>query len=159
MIVEVWTDGACSCNPGPGGWAAICNHNGQEIHIQGNEKNSTNQRMEIMAVAEGLDKAYNSFKNFNKIIIYSDSAYVCNCMLQKWYANWRTNGWLNSKKEPVANKELWEVLLSIKENIEKENIVIEFIKVKGHSNNKMNEKVDKLAVEACRRLINNDNCN
>ena len=157
MIVEVWTDGACSRNPGPGGYAAICKFNEKYIAVQGTERESTNQRMEILAVIEGLDKAYNSFDNFNKIIIYSDSAYVCNCMLQKWYLNWRKNGWKNSKKEPVANKELWETLLSIKENIESKNIIIEFIKVKGHSDNKMNEKVDKLAVEAYRRIIN-DNC-
>ena len=80
-------------------------------------------------------------------------------MSQKWYSSWRKNGWLNSKKESVANKELWVTLLSIKENIEKDNITIEFVKVKGHSNNEMNEKADKLAVEAYRRLINNDNCN
>ena len=158
MIVEVWTDGACSRNPGPGGYAAICKFNENYITVQGTERESTNQRMEILGVIEGLDKAYNSFDNFNKIIIYSDSAYVCNCMLQKWYLNWRKNRWKNSKKEPVANKELWETLLLIKENIESKNIVIEFIKVKGHSDNKMNEKVDKLAVEAYRRMIN-DNCN
>lgn len=147
-IIEIWTDGACSGNPGLGGYAAICKFNEKSVTVQGMEQESTNQRMEILAVIEGLDKAYNSFTDFSKIIIYSDSAYVCNCMLQRWYSNWKTNGWKNSKKQPVANRELWETLLSIKENIENNNITIDFVKIRGHADNEMNNLVDKLAVAA-----------
>lgn len=156
-IVEIWTDGACSKNPGPGGWAAVSNFNNGPMYIlTGTEKNSTNQRMEISAVFNGLKKSYAHFKEkgIDSINVYSDSAYVCNCMNDKWYNNWRKNGWKNSKKQPVINQELWEALLENKEYIESNDIKINFIKVKGHTDDEMNNLCDRLAVYARENIAN-----
>lgn len=155
--IEIWTDGACSGNPGPGGAAAIIHFsNGNIKELSYHEDNSTNQRMEIRAVIIALLEVIATPHKEKNIKIYSDSAYVCNCINQKWYEKWFMNGWVNSKKEPVANRELWESLFKYLD-ILKEKHSISFIKVKGHSGNFMNEKVDKLAVLASKGEIN-DKC-
>lgn len=146
--LQIFTDGACSGNPGRGGAAALIIYpNGEEKEVLYSEDMTTNQRMEIKAVIIAISEILKSPLPTENINIYSDSAYVCNCINQKWYKNWLNNGWRNSKKEPVKNKDLWESLLEGISILEEEH-KINFIKVKGHSENVMNERVDKLAVFA-----------
>ena len=135
--VILYTDGACSGNPGPGGYAAILIYNNIEKEIVGGQKDTTNNKMEMMAVIKGLEM----LKEPCEVEVYSDSAYVVNCFNQGWIYNWRKNGWKKEKKEPVKNKELWEELYELTK-IHK----VEFIKVKGHSDNEYNNRCDRLAV-------------
>jgi len=135
----IYTDGACSGNPGPGGWAWAVAPEGVPDG-SGGEARSTNQRMEIMAVLEALRS------NEGQLTIVSDSTYVVNCFRDRWYAKWQKNGWKNSQKQPVANKDLWEPLVAL--------VVARqptFQWVKGHSGDKMNDLVDQLAVAAAVR--------
>lgn len=140
--VEIWTDGACSGNPGPGGWAAVLTYEGRTKEISGGEDNTTNQRMEIAAVCNALE----SLKEPCDVTIYSDSAYVINCFKQKWYVSWQKNGWKNSKGQPVQNRDLWERLLNARDSHQ-----IQFEKVKGHAGVDLNERCDELAREAIPR--------
>ena len=137
--IILYTDGACSGNPGPGGWGAVLIFNGIEKELSGANPNTTNNVMEITAVIEGL-KALKRPCNVN---IYSDSAYVVNCFQKDWINNWIKNNWVNSKKEPVKNKELWLELYDLTK-IHK----VTFNKVKGHSNVKYNNRCDELARNA-----------
>ena len=137
--IILYTDGACSGNPGPGGWGAVLIFNGIEKELSGANPNTTNNVMEITAVIEGL-KALKRPCNVN---IYSDSAYVVNCFEKDWINNWIKNNWVNSKKEPVKNKELWLELYNLTK-IHK----VTFNKVKGHSNVKYNNRCDELARSA-----------
>ena len=137
--IILYTDGACSGNPGPGGWRAVLIFNGIEKELSGANPSTTNNVMEITAVIEGL-KALKRPCNVN---IYSDSAYVVNCFEKNWINNWIKNNWVNSKKEPVKNKELWLELLNLTK-IHK----VTFNKVKGHSNVKYNNRCDELARNA-----------
>ena len=140
--VTIYTDGACSGNPGPGGWGAILIYNDYKKEISGNNENTTNNIMEMMAVIESLKL----LKESCDVKIYSDSAYVVNAFNQNWIKSWEEKNWMNSKKEPVKNKELWMELLEL---TKKHNI--QFIKVKGHSDNELNNRCDELA----RNAINN----
>lgn len=136
--VIIYTDGACSGNPGPGGYAAILIYNGIEKEIVGFEKDTTNNKMEMMAVLKGLE----SLKEPCKVILYSDSAYVVNSITNRWVYGWKKNNWIKSDKSKAKNIEIWENILnqlSIHE--------VEFKKVKGHSDNEYNNRCDKLAVE------------
>lgn len=137
--IILYTDGACSGNPGPGGWGAVLIFNGIEKELSGANPSTTNNVMEITAVIEGL-KALRRPCNVN---IYSDSAYVVNCFEKDWINNWIKNNWVNSKKEPVKNKELWLELYDLTK-IHK----VTFNKVKGHSNVKYNNRCDELARNA-----------
>lgn len=137
--IILYTDGACSGNPGPGGWGAVLIFNGIEKELSGANPSTTNNVMEITAVIEGL-KALKRPCNVN---IYSDSAYVVNCFEKNWINNWIKNNWVNSKKEPVKNKELWLELYNLTK-IHK----VTFNKVKGHSNVKYNNRCDELARNA-----------
>ena len=137
--IILYTDGACSGNPGPGGWGSVLIFNGIEKELSGANPNTTNNVMEITAVIEGL-KALKRPCNVN---IYSDSAYVVNCFEKDWINNWIKNNWVNSKKEPVKNKELWLELYDLTK-IHK----VTFNKVKGHSNVKYNNRCDELARNA-----------
>lgn len=134
--VIIYTDGACSGNPGPGGWGTILMYKEHKKELSGGAKDTTNNIMEITAVIEGLK----ALKTLCKVEIYSDSAYVVNAFNNKWIDEWKKNGWKNSKKEEVKNKELWQELDSL---VEKYNPV--FIKVKGHSDNEYNNRCDELA--------------
>lgn len=134
--VTIYTDGACSGNPGPGGWGAVLMCNGNIKEISGYNKNTTNNIMEITAVIEALKL----LKYECEVEIYSDSAYVVNAFNQKWIENWKKNNWKNSNKEEVKNKELWEEL----DKLVSEHKV-KFIKVKGHADNKWNNRCDELA--------------
>lgn len=137
--VIIYTDGACSGNPGPGGWGSILMYKGNKKEISGGKSNTTNNIMELTAVIEGLKL----LKFPCKVKLYSDSAYVVNAFNQKWIYGWLKNGWKNSSKEPVKNKELWQELYSLTKIHE-----VEFIKVKGHADNEYNNRCDELARDA-----------
>ena len=141
--VIIYTDGACSGNPGPGGWGAILMYNEHKKEISGALKETTNNIMEITAVIEALKL----LKHKCNVKIYSDSAYVVNAFNNGWIHNWIKNGWKTSGKEPVKNKELW---ITLYEFTKMHNI--EFIKVKGHSDNEYNNRCDELARNAINSL-------
>jgi ribonuclease HI len=141
--VVIYTDGACSGNPGPGGWGAILLYGGHRKELSGGEKHTTNNRMEITAVIESLKL----LKEPCKVKLYSDSAYLVNCFRQGWFRGWLKNGWKNSKGQPVENQDLWMALLKLMETHD-----VEYIKVKGHSDNEYNNHCDFLAREAIKRL-------
>lgn len=134
--IEIYTDGACSGNPGPGGWGAILQFGENYKEISGFAPDTTNNRMEITAVIEALK----SLKYPCTVKVYSDSAYVVNAFNQKWIVNWQKNNW-KSKSGSVLNQDLWKELLNYTK-VHK----VEFIKVKGHSDNKYNNRCDELAV-------------
>lgn len=142
--VIIYTDGACSGNPGPGGWGAVLLYKENIKEVYGGEKDTTNQRMELKAAIEAL-KAI-KVKNWD-IKLYSDSAYLVNAFQKNWITNWQKNGWKNSKKEPVANQDLWQELVRLTQ----ENKV-EIIKVKGHAGVKWNERCDELARQGISEL-------
>lgn len=134
--IVLYTDGACSGNPGMGGWGAILMYKGVEKVISGGEKETTNNRMELTAVIKGLEK----IKGNCKVDVYSDSAYVVNAFLQDWITSWKAKGWRTTKGE-VQNLDLWQQLISL---CEKHEVV--WHKVKGHADNEYNNRCDKLAV-------------
>ena len=135
--VVIYTDGACSGNPGPGGWAAILMAGGAKKELSGGEANTTNNRMELMGVISGL-KALTRPCN---VEVHSDSAYVVNAFSQNWIGKWASNGWKNSAKADVANTDLWKELLELTKI---HNVT--FVKVKGHADNEFNNRCDELAV-------------
>ena len=141
--VTIYTDGACSGNPGSGGWAAVLIYNENRKEISGSKKETTNNIMELTAVIEALKL----LKYPCEVDLYSDSAYVVNGFNQGWIYNWKKNNWRTSSKEPVKNKEIWEELYNLSK-IHKVN----FIKVKGHSTNELNNRCDELAREAIKNL-------
>ncbi len=142
--VTIYTDGACSGNPGPGGWGAVLICDGVQKEILGAQKDTTNNIMEITAVLEALKL----LKFECEVEVYSDSAYVVNAFKQKWLENWQKNHWKTSSKEPVKNRELWEELYDL---TQKHNTT--FIKVKGHSDNELNNRCDYLATSAIKELL------
>jgi len=137
--VVIHTDGACSGNPGPGGWAAIIQDGGAEIELSGGDPATTNQRMELTGPIEGL----RALRDRRTVEIYSDSAYVVNCFRDKWYERWRKNGWRNAQKKPVENRDLWEALLA---QVARHDVT--WHKVTGHAGDPMNERADALARSA-----------
>ena len=134
--VTIYTDGACSGNPGPGGWGTILMYNENKKEISGGKDNTTNNVMELTAVIEGLKL----LKFPCKVKLYSDSAYVVNAFNQKWIYGWLKNGWKNASKEPVKNKELWQELYALTKKHK-----VEFIKVKGHADNEVINRCDEMA--------------
>lgn len=134
--VIIYTDGACSGNPGPGGWGAILMYGEHQKEISGYVPLTTNQRMELTAVIEALKM----LKEICRVKVYSDSAYVINAFNQHWLTNWQRNGWKNSKKEPVENQDLWKDLLG-----QAKKHQVTWIKVKGHADNIYNNRCDELA--------------
>jgi ribonuclease HI len=134
-ITEVFTDGACRGNPGPGGWAWAV-PDGAEA--SGYDPATTNQRMEVRAALEAIRALP------GPLVVVSDSTYVVNCFKNSWWTGWRSRGWLNSARKPVANRDLWEPLVDLVE----ERGDVDFRWVKGHSGHPMNDLVDRLAVEA-----------
>jgi ribonuclease HI len=135
---EVFTDGACRGNPGPGGWAWAVPDGPQD---SGSDPATTNQRMEVRAALEAIRALP------GPLVVVSDSTYVVNCFKNSWWTGWRARGWLNSQKKPVANRDLWEPLVDLVE----ERGDVSFRWVKGHSGHPMNDLVDRLAVEASHR--------
>jgi ribonuclease HI len=140
MKYVIYTDGACSGNPGPGGWGAIILNEENETNISGKEKSTTNNRMELMAPIMALRK----IKKASKIIIYTDSIYLKNG-ITTWIKNWEKNGWKSVNKKPVKNKDLWVTLNELSKEY-----VIDWKWVKAHAGNKYNEIADKLATKAIR---------
>ena len=142
--VELYSDGACSGNPGPGGWAAILRYEEHEKIISGNEENTTNNRMELTAAIEGLKL----LKMPCEVMLYSDSQYLINGMSKGWAKSWKQNGWKKKDRKPALNSDLWEELL-----LQEEIHQIHYIWVKGHAENPYNNRCDQLAVEERSKLI------
>ena len=140
--VIMYTDGACSGNPGPGGWGVLIIEDGRETELSGGENPTTNQRMELTAPIQGL----RTLEGRRRVAIHSDSAYVINCFRDKWYERWRKNGWLNAQKKPVENRDLWEALIAL---VERHDVT--WHKVAGHSGHPENDRADALARSAIPR--------
>lgn len=141
--VILYTDGACSGNPGPGGWGALLLWKGKEREMTGGALDTTNNRMEMMAVIEGLK----ALKKPCHVKIHSDSALIVNTFKKGWIENWQKKGWKKSNKKPVENRDLWEKMLKAMKPH-----TIEWIKVKGHADNQLNNRVDRLAVSASKKF-------
>ena len=141
--VEIFTDGACSGNPGPGGWGAVLRFMGREKELSGGERDTTNNRMELTAVI----KALSALKEPCKVTLTTDSKYVCEAINQGWVYSWQKNGWRKADKKPALNVDLWEELLPLLEIHE-----VEFVWVKGHAGHPENERCDELAVNFYKNL-------
>ena len=141
--VELYTDGACSGNPGPGGWGAILIFKGIEKELSGGEASTTNNRMELTAVIEGLS----ALKESCIVELYSDSKYVIDGLSKGWAASWRAKGWRKADKKPALNPDLWEVLLSLTEKHQ-----MRYHWVKGHAENPYNNRCDELAVAESKKF-------
>lgn len=135
--VNIYTDGACSGNPGKGGWGAILIYNETEKEISGGEAHTTNNRMELTAVIMALKK----LKEPCEVTLTTDSKYVCDAITKGWVYSWKNNGWKKADKKPALNVDLWEQLLPLLETHK-----VEFIWVKGHNGHEYNERCDALAV-------------
>ena len=141
--VIIYTDGACSGNPGPGGWGAILMYKGVKKEISGGMKETTNNIMEVTAVIEALK----CLKVESDVQVYSDSAYTVNAFNQGWIYNWMKKGWKTASGEPVKNKELWQELYDLTKKHK-----VEFIKVKGHADNEFNNRCDEMARNAIKNI-------
>ncbi len=147
MELELWTDGACSGNPGPGGWAAILVARradttiAKQVELSGAEPETTNNRMELRAVIEGL----RALDRPTAVTVHIDSAYVMDAFARGWLDRWSVRGWLTAAKQPVKNRELWEELLALAGRHS-----VAWTKVKGHAGIELNERCDQLALAACR---------
>lgn len=136
--VTLYTDGACSGNPGPGGWGAILEYGGAEKELSGGEDSTTNNRMELTAVIRGLE----ALKEPCTVELYSDSKYVIDALQKGWAKGWRARGWIKSDKKPALNPDLWQRLLELTETHQ-----VHCHWVKGHADNPKNNRCDQLAVE------------
>lgn len=134
--VKIYTDGACSGNPGVGGWGAVLFYRDEKREISGYEENTTNNKMELTAAIKALER----LKEPCEVELYSDSAYLVNAFLEGWLTKWQMNGFKSSNKKPVQNVDLWQKLIELN-NIHK----ITWIKVKGHADNVYNNRCDALA--------------
>jgi len=141
--VYLYTDGACSGNPGPGGWGAVLKYGGQEKELSGGEPETTNNRMELTAVIEGLS----ALKEPCEVELCSDSTYVINSIQKKWVYNWQRKGWRKSDNSPALNVDLWQRLLPLLETHK-----VSFVWVRGHTGHPENERCDRLAVAYYTRL-------
>ena len=141
--VEIFTDGACSGNPGPGGWGAILRYNGKERELSGGENETTNNRMELTAAI----KALSALKEPCKVRLVTDSKYVADGITQGWAESWQKNGWRKADKKPALNVDLWEELLKL---LKIHDVTIDW--VKGHAGHSENERCDQLAVNFYKSL-------
>lgn len=142
-IVEIYTDGACSGNPGAGGWAAVLLYNGHQKEISGAQLDTTNNRMELTAIIEGLKM----LKEPCQVTVYSDSAYSVEPFLKQWIDGWISRGWRTASKDEVKNVDLWQALLDLMKIHD-----VTFVKVKGHADNELNNRCDLLARTAIKEL-------
>ena len=140
--VTIYTDGACSGNPGPGGWGAILMYKDKKLELSGYEALTTNNRMELLAPIQALSR----LKEPCSVSVYSDSAYLVNAFKQRWLDNWQRHNWLKSDKKPVENQDLWQELLKYTAIHQ-----IKWFKVKGHANNPYNNRCDELATGEIKR--------
>ncbi|MBQ1988710.1 MAG: ribonuclease HI [Clostridia bacterium] len=143
-FVEIFTDGACSGNPGPGGWGVVLRFGSHEKELSGGERETTNNRMELTAAIEGLS----ALKESCDVRLVTDSKYVADGITKGWAESWQKNGWRKADKKPALNPDLWEKLLML---IKKHNVTIEW--VKGHAGHPENERCDKLAVEYYKGIV------
>ena len=141
--VTLYTDGACSGNPGPGGWGCILEYNGHEKELSGGEESTTNNRMELTGVIMGL----RALKEPCNVELYSDSKYVIDALQKGWVYGWKKRGWIKSDKKPALNSDLWEELLSL---IAQHTVTYHW--VKGHAENPKNNRCDQLAVSEWKKL-------
>lgn len=141
--LTIYTDGACSGNPGPGGWGAILIYGAHKKELSGACAATTNNRMELLAAIESL----NALKEACSVDLYTDSAYLCRAFNDSWLAKWTANGWKTAAGKPVENKDLWQRLIELTNTH-----TVRFIKVKGHSDNEYNNRCDKLARDAIKSL-------
>lgn len=141
--VDIYTDGACSGNPGPGGWGAILLYGEHRKDVSGSESETTNQRMELRAAIEGLK----ALRRPARVRLHSDSAYVINAFEKGWIERWQRTGWQTAAKKPVSNKDLWKQLLAASAEHE-----VQWIKVKGHADDEWNNRADALARAAVPRM-------
>jgi len=142
-FVEIFTDGACSGNPGPGGWGAVLRYNGHEKELSGGERDTTNNRMELTAVIKALEQ----LKEPCKVTLTTDSKYVSDGIGKGWALSWQKNGWRKADKKPALNPDLWERLLEL---LKTHDVTINW--VKGHAGHPENERCDKLAVDFYKQL-------
>jgi len=144
--VKIYTDGACSRNPGPGGWAALILFQDKiKKEISGSEAYSTNNRMELTAVIEAVGYVINSSKEKERVDVYSDSAYVVNAVKSSWIKKWEINGWKTIRGDDIKNKDLWLKLIELLELAKDKKHKVNIIKIKGHAGDWCNERVDVLA--------------
>ena len=141
--VTVFTDGACSGNPGPGGWAAILQYGGAEKVLSGGAADTTNNRMELLGVISALE----ALKEPCRVELYSDSKYVIDALQKRWVWGWKAKGWIKSDKKPALNRDLWERLLPL---VEKHEMVYHWIK--GHAETEENNRCDQLAVAESKKF-------
>ena len=141
--VTLYTDGACSGNPGPGGWGAILEYNGHQKELSGGEESTTNNRMELTAVIRGLQ----ALKEPCIVELYSDSRYVIDALQKGWAWGWKKKNWVKSDKKPALNPDLWETLLALTQRHE-----MHYHWVKGHAENPMNNRCDEMAVMESKRF-------
>ena len=141
--VTIYTDGACSGNPGPGGWGAILAYNGVEKELSGGEAETTNTRMELTAVIEALS----ALKEPCSVELYSDSRYVIDALEKRWAYGWRSRGWKKADKKPALNVDLWERLLEL---VERHRVTYHW--VKGHAENEKNNRCDEMAVAESKKF-------
>ena len=139
--IEIYTDGACSGNPGPGGWGVVLLYQGNKKELAGYQPETTNNRMELFAAIQGLA----ALREPCEVTLYSDSSYLINAFEKHWLDNWQRNGWKTSSKSPGENQDLWKLLL-----LHVKNHRVRFVKVKGHSDNAYNNRCDEMAVAAIR---------
>ncbi len=144
--ITLYTDGACSGNPGAGGWACVLIFNDNKKEMSGGESLTTNNKMELMAVINGLK----ALKEPCNVEIFSDTAYVVNAFLNDWIGNWIKNGWKTSNKKEVLNQELWKELIQLSRIHN-----IHWNKVKGHSDNELNNRCDELARNEVEKILKN----
>lgn len=137
--IDIYTDGACSGNPGPGGWGVVLIYQENKKELFGYQPETTNNRMELFAAIQGLS----ALKESCVVNLYSDSSYLVNAFEKHWIEKWQRNGWKTSTKSPVENQDLWKLLL-----IHVRKHQVRFIKVKGHSDNQYNNRCDEMAVAA-----------
>jgi len=142
--VNLYTDGACKGNPGPGGYGVILEYKGNEKEISDGNRSTTNNRMELMAAIVGLE----TLKEPCEVMLYSDSKYLVDAIEKGWLANWRRNNWRKSDRSPVLNVDLWERLIV---QLERHNVILNWIK--GHNGHPKNERCDRLAVAAAERVM------
>ena len=140
--VTIYTDGACSGNPGPGGWGAILQYGKHKKELSGGEANTTNNRMELTGVITALQ----ALTEPCEVALYTDSQYIVNAMNQGWARKWKANGWMRNKKDPALNPDLWEKLLDLCDRHR-----VTFNWVKGHAENEYNNRCDQLAVAESRK--------
>ena len=141
--ITIYTDGACSGNPGPGGWGAVLQYKEHAKEISGSSAETTNNRMELQAAIEALA----ALKEPCEVELFTDSAYLCRAFTEHWLENWQRNGWRNAKKEPVENQDLWKQLAQLAQTHK-----VFWKKVKGHSDNIYNNRCDQLARAAIKNL-------